>query len=180
MSALARRVAEDLLILVDSEDREIGQRAKTECHLGDGILHRAFSVFLFNERGEVLIQQRAPGKMLWAGYWSNSCCSHPRPGETTEAAAGRRVLEELALPFGSVGSENELCHVFAGYVSGDPRADASEIAAWRWVDPAALSTEIAADHNRFSPWMQLEWTRIISEYLPAIRADLQREQANRA
>ncbi len=181
----ATGVGEDLLILVDENDRETGTLPKTAGHLGAGTLHRAFSVFLFNPAGEVLIQQRAAGKMLWPGYWSNSCCSHPRPGEATDEAGRRRVREELSVecrlsflykfhyqaPFGAVGSEHELCHVYAGYPRGILRADPAEIAAHRWLSPAALTTEIAADPARFSPWMQLEWQRISAEFLPAILAD---------
>lgn len=176
---------EDLLVLVDEADREIGTLPKTAGHLGAGTLHRAFSVFLFNDRGEVLIQQRAAGKMLWAGFWSNSCCSHPRPGESVEDAGRRRVREELQVEcrleflykfryqarFGDVGSEHELCYVYAGYPRGALTADPAEIAAWRWVSPAELTREIAADPDRFSPWMKLEWQRITGEFLGQIREE---------
>jgi isopentenyl-diphosphate delta-isomerase len=183
MSGLARAaVSEDLLILVDEADREIGTLPKTECHLGGGTLHRAFSVFLFDADGRVLIQERAAGKMLWPGYWSNSCCSHPRPGEATEAAARRRVREELQLDcrldflykfryqaaFGSVGSEHELCYVYAGYATGHISTDPLEIAAIRWLTPDELGREIAAEPARFSPWMKLEWQQITASHLEQI------------
>lgn len=183
-AALSQSTPGDLLILVDSDDREVGTLAKVACHVGDGILHRAFSVFLFNPAGEVLIQQRAAGKMLWPGFWSNSCCSHPRPGEATDAAAGRRVREELQLDcrlqylykfqyqarFGAVGSEHELCHVYAGFTSGTPVADPAEVAAFRWVAPAALTAAVAADPDRYSPWMKLEWAEITARHLDGIQA----------
>ncbi len=186
MSPLAQKtVNEDLLILVDEADREIGTLPKTECHLGAGTLHRAFSVFLFDADGKVLIHERAAGKMLWPGYWTNSCCSHPRPGETTEAAAQRRVREELRVEcqlnflykfhyqaaFGSVGSEHELCYVYAGRVSGNISTDPLEIAAIRWITPADLSHEIATDPARFSPWMKLEWQQITANHLDRILED---------
>ncbi len=174
--------AEDQLILVDAADREIGAIAKTAGHLGAGQLHRAFSVFLFNAAGAVLIQQRAAGKMLWPGYWSNSCCSHPRPGEAVEDAARRRMHEELQVAcrlrflykfqyqatFGTVGSENELCHVFAGFPHGDLVADPGEIAALQWISPAELTRSIATEPGRYSPWMKLEWQRITGEFLDGI------------
>lgn len=180
--------AEDLLIRVDATDHEIGTIAKTEGHLGTGQLHRAFSVFLFNTDGLVLIQQRAAGKMLWPGFWSNSCCSHPRPGESAEAAAHRRMREELRVecrlrflykfqyqaPFLDVGSENELCHVFSGYPHGALMADPTEIAALQWISPAGLSRSIAQDPDRYSPWMKLEWQRITDEYLGEILLDCRR------
>jgi isopentenyl-diphosphate Delta-isomerase len=177
---------EDLLILVDEADREIGTLPKTAGHLGAGTLHRAFSVFLFDAQGSVLIQQRAAGKMLWPGYWSNSCCSHPRPGEAVDAAARRRVREELGVecrlsflykfryqaPFGDIGAEHELCYVYAGFPRGNPVPDATEIADQRWIAPEDLTRAIAADPARFSPWMKLEWQRITTDFLDGIRQEL--------
>lgn len=174
----------DLLILVDGDDREVGTLEKVACHVGDGILHRAFSVFLFNPAGEVLVQQRAPGKMLWPGFWSNSCCSHPRPGEDTAAAAVRRVREELQIGcrlqylykfqyqarFGDVGSEHELCYVYAGYTGEQPVADPAEVTAFRWVSPAELTAAVAAEPGRYSPWMKLEWAEITARHLDGILA----------
>jgi isopentenyl-diphosphate delta-isomerase len=170
----------DPLILVDDADREVGFLSKEECHRGEGVLHRAFSVFLFNAAGEVLLQQRSATKPLWPLYWSNSCCSHPRRGEAVETAARRRVREELALGcsldflykfeyharFGDVGAEHELCWVFAGLVAGSPVADPAEIAAWRFVAPAALTAEIAATPAAFTPWLKLEWPEVCAR-LPA-------------
>jgi isopentenyl-diphosphate delta-isomerase len=176
---------EDRLILVDEADLEIGTLPKTEGHLGAGTLHRAFSVFLFDRHGAVLIQQRTAGKMLWPGFWSNSCCSHPRPGEPVEAAGRRRVREELNLEcrltflykfryqarFGDIGSEHELCYVYAGYPRGTLVADPTEIADHRWVAPDTLTQEIALSPGRFSPWMKLEWQRITSDFLEQIQQD---------
>ena len=83
------------LILVDEQDNETGYLSKAACHDGDGVLHRAFSVFLFNDRGELLLQQRSPSKRLWGGYWSNSCCSHPRRGESIQVATRRRLRDVI-------------------------------------------------------------------------------------
>ena len=85
------------LILVDANDTVVGHASKQEAHDGQGILHRAFSVFLFDTQGRVLLQQRAAAKRLWPLFWSNGCCSHPRRGEETPAAAARRTQEELAV-----------------------------------------------------------------------------------
>ena len=87
---------EESLSLVDSDDRELGFLDKSLCHAGAGVLHRACSLFVFNEGGELLIQQRAADKRLWPSYWSNSCCSHPRRGESMETATRRRLEQELA------------------------------------------------------------------------------------
>jgi len=85
------------LILVDEADRRVGHLDKEKCHRGHGILHRAFSLLIVNGAGELLLQQRAPGKSLWPMFWSNSCCSHPRRSETMEVAIRRRLREELGL-----------------------------------------------------------------------------------
>ena len=85
----------ELLILVDSQDQALGHLDKAACHDGSGILHRAFSLFIFNSQGQLLLQQRAANKRLWGGYWSNSCCSHPRKAETMQQAVSRRCEQEL-------------------------------------------------------------------------------------
>lgn len=162
------------LILVDAEDNVLGYENKGRCHDGDGLLHRAFSVFVFNARDELLLQQRAAGKRLWPQYWSNSCCSHPRRGETLEVAARRRLAEELGIAceieflyrfqyqarFGDLGSENELCSVFLGRSDAAPEYNATEIAAVRYVAPDALEAELANAPERFTPWFKLEWPRV--------------------
>jgi isopentenyl-diphosphate delta-isomerase len=166
------------LILVDREDRDIGSISKADAHDGAGVLHRAFSLFLFNDDGELLLQQRAPGKRLWGGYWSNSCCSHPRVGESLELATTRRLQDELNFAtelehvywfcyearFGDAGSENELCHVYLGRASDDVRPNDSEIAAVRYVTPAQLEAEFAAHLERFTPWFLREWRELTTTY----------------
>jgi isopentenyl-diphosphate delta-isomerase len=162
------------LILVDEQDREVGRESKADCHAGSGILHRAFSLFIFNGAGELLLQQRSPQKRLWPGFWSNSCCSHPRYGEDTEAAAHRRLYQELALTgdlkflykfryqaqFGEAGAEHELCWVYIGASDGQVKVNANEISAWRFVTPDALDRDMAERPHVFTPWFKLEWERI--------------------
>jgi len=162
------------LILVDDEDRETGSLSKAACHDGDGILHRAFSVFLFDDDGRLLLQQRAAGKRLWPMYWSNSCCSHPRVGETVAVAAERRLQDELhaqaALEFvykfsyharfGDLGSERELCHVFVGRIECEPAPNATEIAGIRYVTPVELDSMMGDARDDLTPWFRLEWRRL--------------------
>jgi isopentenyl-diphosphate Delta-isomerase len=178
--------AEDFLILVDEADHGVGHLSKELCHEGRGILHRAFSLLIFNENGELLIQQRSASKRLWPLYWSNSCCSHPRRAETMEAAIQRRLHEELGLrcplhflfkfqyqaQFDATGAENELCSVFIGRSSGPIKIDSAEILAWRWVAPEALQREIASGAGNFTPWFMLEWARISRDHRADMR-DLQ-------
>lgn len=177
--AAQQQPATDTLILVDEQDNEIGSCEKVDCHLGKGKLHRAFSVFLFNPEGKLLIQQRAAQKMLWGGYWANSCCSNPRLDETTDDAAVRRIQEELGVSaslqylykfvyhaeFGEIGSEYENCHVYAGHFDGNVNVDPDEVADVRFVTPDELTAEIEADDSKFSPWLKMEWAEIRARFL---------------
>jgi isopentenyl-diphosphate delta-isomerase len=159
------------LILVDAEDNEIGFRSKADCHDGPGVLHRAFSLFLFNDDGELLLQQRSVLKRLWPGFWSNTCCSHPRRGETLPVAAMRRLRDELNTAaelefvyrfcyqarFGEAGSENELCHVYLGRIDGEIRPNDREIESVRFVSAMSLDNELDEHPQRFTPWFIKEW-----------------------
>ncbi len=164
----------DSLILVDEADQDVGRLSKTQCHEGRGILHRAFSLLIFNGRGELLIQQRSASKRLWPLYWSNSCCSHPRSTESMEVATHRRLYEELGLrcplhflfkfqyqaQFDATGAENELCSVFIGRSTDSVKIDNDEILSWRWVGLETLQTEIAGGSGNFTPWFKIEWSRV--------------------
>jgi len=169
----------DPLILVDETDQSVGLLSKALCHAGRGILHRAFSLLIFNDNDELLIQQRSASKRLWPLYWSNSCCSHPRGAETLEAATQRRLWEELGMrcslhflykfqyqaQFDATGAENELCSVFIGRSNQNPRINDAEISDWCWIDPEALAAQISGVGNRtFTPWFKLEWERIWRDY----------------
>ena len=184
-SAVSKSVVsydDEPLILVDSQDRVVGYESKQACHQGDGILHRAFSVFIFNNRGEVLLQQRSAQKQLWPGFWSNSCCSHPRQGEELDEAAQRRLLEELGLSsdlkflyrfqyqaaFGEAGSENELCSVYIGKSDESVVVNINEIANWRFVSAADLQRDLEQQPEQFTPWFKMEWSRLQDEYSRAI------------
>jgi isopentenyl-diphosphate delta-isomerase len=175
----------ELLILVDEADREIGHMSKADCHRGSGVLHRAFSLLIFNEDGELLLQQRSAAKRLWPLYWSNSCCSHPRRNEAIEKATHRRLYEELGVrcplqflfkfryqaQFDAAGAEQELCSVFIGTCAQQPRVDHQEISDWRWITPQALQTELtSANADRFTPWFKLEWEQIWRNHRGHLRA----------
>lgn len=171
------------LILVDSEDNEVGYRSKADCHDGAGVLHRAFSLFLFNDAGELLLQQRSAKKRLWPGYWSNSCCSHPRRGETLSIATQRRLSDELNIAaelehvyqfcyqarFDSAGSENELCHVYLGRLPGEVQANDSEVDAVRLVTAQALDSELLNQPENFTPWFKQEWRRLNEDFFEQLK-----------
>lgn len=179
---------EEQLILVDGDDREIGSLSKADAHLGCGVLHRAFSLFVFNPRGELLVQQRAPVKRLWPGYWSNTCCSHPRRGEKMQSAIVRRLREELGMTaelgflfkfeyqtqYDAHGAEHELCWVYAGWSAERPCANVDEIAAWRYVAPQELQAEILSAPERFTPWFKIEWERVLRAHSWVLAANLLR------
>jgi len=166
------------LILVDSNDQETGTLDKAACHDGDGLLHRAFSLFIFNDDGELLLQQRAPGKRLWPGFWSNSCCSHPRAGEAMDLAITRRLEQELGMvatlnfaykfeyqaSFGDSGSEHELCSVYLGSSESTPRRNKTEIEAYRWITRAALDSWLTETPEQFTPWFKLEWQTLQADH----------------
>jgi isopentenyl-diphosphate delta-isomerase len=146
---------EERVILVDENDVERGTAEKLRAH-AEGALHRAFSVIVFNRRGELLLQCRAGGKYHSAGLWTNTCCGHPRPGEDTLVAARRRLGEEMGIDcdlqplfglryradFANGLAENEYDHVFVGRYDGEPRPDPGEVQAWRWAPLDSLRGEL--------------------------------------
>ena len=171
----------EALILVDADDRETGHLDKAACHDGDGVLHRAFSAFILNSRGQLLIQQRAAGKRLWPGFWSNSCCSHPRAGEDMPTAVARRLQQELGYTpdqvdprfvykfeyqarFGELGSEHELCWVYIAHTDSEPVINTTEIDAWRWISGEDLDAELSAEAEQFTPWFKMEWARLREQH----------------
>ena len=166
------------LILVDENDKEIGFLSKAECHHGVGQLHRAFSVFLFNDAGELLMQQRSDLKRLWPGYWSNTCCSHPRKGESMSIATQRRLHDELNIDtslefvykfeyqanFDATGSENELCHVYLGKVKDEVVPNEHEIAAVRYISATDLLNEFETQPDSLTPWFKMEWLALTGNH----------------
>lgn len=159
---------EEQVVLVDSRDNEVGTAPKLQAHQ-EARLHRAISVFLFNDAGELLLQRRAAGKYHSPGLWSNACCTHPRPGEKPHRAALRRLEEEMGMqtPLDYRFSflykaqlaedlwEHELDHVFVGTTGETPVPDPEEVQDWRWVSLPDLDREMAMDPGRFSVWFPI-------------------------
>ena len=156
------------VVLVDDQDRDAGTLGKLEAHRG-GMRHRAFSVFIFDERGHLMLQRRAMGKYHSPGLWSNTCCGHPRPGEEVRAAAERRLMEEMGLActlhqvfsftyraeLGDGMIEHELDHVFIGTTDRTPYPDPDEVMEWRCIGRNALDSELASAPAHFTAWLPL-------------------------
>jgi len=174
---------DEKLIMVDLHDNEIGTLSKLECHQKDGILHRAFSIFLFNEQGQLLLQQRSVKKNLWPSFWSNSCCSHPRQGEDILEAAKRRLNDELGLnevklefiykfsyeaAYKDIGSENELCSVFLGVINQKVNFNHNEIEQIKYINVSDLLIDMGARAD-YTPWFIMEWKALTSKYINELK-----------
>ena len=165
---------EEQVILVDKKDNVIGKAGKLEAHQ-KGLLHRALSVFIFNSRGEILLQQRAPHKYHTPFLWSNTACSHPRINELVKHAAERRLKEEMGIEcnlyyafnflynakFDNHLIENELDHVFIGFCDEIPKPNPSEVKNYRYINSYDLMNEINENPNIFTPWFKICIDRVL-------------------
>jgi isopentenyl-diphosphate delta-isomerase len=168
------------VILVDDQDRETGVEEKLTAHRNGGMLHRAFSIFIFNSKGQMLLQKRADHKYHWGGFWTNSCCGHPRPGESIENAATRRLQEELGIKctlnkvfdfiyradFKNGLSEHEVDHVFIGIYDGSVHCNPEEVSAYKWVNISTLET---LDDEKYTPWFKIALQRVLFHYNQIIK-----------
>ncbi len=158
----------DQVILVNEQDEEIGVMDKLAAHRDGGQLHRAISVFLFNQEGELLIQQRSAQKIVGAGQWANSCCGNLRPGESYEDCAKRRLREELGLeqiklkpavkfqyfaPCNEIYSEREMDQVFVACENVEWRLNPAEVSGAKWIKWEAFLTMIEAQDSSIVPWL---------------------------
>lgn len=164
---------EEQVILVDREDLPLGMIGKMDAHKL-GLLHRAFSIFIFNSRGELLLQQRALDKYHSGGQWTNTCCSHPRPFEDTEAAAHRRLQEEMGMQcnleyaFNFIYnaeldndlSEYEYDHVYFGTSDVLPVLNIAEVAAYRYIKLADLKKEIEINPDLYTAWLKVCFEKV--------------------
>lgn len=172
------------VVLVDQNNQEVGEMEKRQCHL-KGKKHQAFSVWVFNKKGQTLIQKRSNKKMLWPGFWSNSCCSHPTKGEKVVDAAQRRLKTELGFStnlkkiykfeykkrFKNIGTEHELCWVLAGRYDGVVKPDPKEVKDYRWISLEKLKNEAKKHPKRFTPWMRMELEEILKNFSKKVKND---------
>ncbi len=161
------------VILVDDQDNPIGLMEKIEVH-EKAILHRAFSVFIFNHQGELLLQQRALSKYHSAGLWTNTCCSHPRPNEITQAAANRRLLEEMGFEtslekvfdfiylanFDNGLTEHEFDHVFIGFYEGTIYPNSAEVNSFKYISIEEIDTQLINTPDIYTEWFKIAYPKV--------------------
>ena len=159
---------EEKVILVNQNDEKIGLMAKLEAH-EKALLHRAFSVFVFNDKKELMLQQRALNKYHSPGLWTNTCCSHQRDGENNIQAGKRRLQEEMGFfvdleetisfiykaPFDNGLTEHEFDHVMIGSYNGEPAINPDEVAAWKWMPLEAVKTDIMNNPQYYTEWFKI-------------------------
>ena len=164
---------EEKVILVNEHDEPIGLMPKMEAH-EKAVLHRAFSVFVFNSKGELMLQQRALHKYHSPGLWTNTCCSHQREGECNLDAGTRRLQEEMGFvvplqeafhfiykaPFDNGLTEHELDHVMIGYSDDEPNINPDEVSAWKWMGMEEIASDIKNHPDAYTAWFKIIFDRV--------------------
>ena len=159
---------EDKVILVDANDNQVGLMAKLEAH-EKGVLHRAFSVFIFNKKGELMLQRRALGKYHSPGLWTNTCCSHQREGESNIESGKRRLNEEMGFTteltektsfiykaeFDNGLIEHEFDHILVGYFDNSPKINTKEVDSWKWMNMENVKDDIKVHSNNYTVWFKI-------------------------
>lgn len=167
---------EEQVILVNERDEPIGLMGKMEAH-EKGLLHRAFSVFIFNSKQEVLLQQRASCKYHSPNLWTNTCCSHPRACETNLQAGERRLQEEMGMqvpleevfsfiykaPFDNGLTEHELDHILIGYYNDSPIINPDEVSSWRWESPKNIKADITKHPHQYTEWFKIIFDKFYNQ-----------------
>jgi len=164
----------EYVILVDENDNDIGVMEKMQAHQ-EGLLHRAFSVFIFNDKQELLLQQRAISKYHSGGLWTNTCCSHPRPNETIKDAANRRLFEEMGMscdlkiisnfiyktPFENGLTEHELDYVLVGNSNQNPNFNKEEVENYKWMTLADVKKDILHNPSNYTTWFKIAFDNLL-------------------
>ena len=170
---------EEQVILVDEQDNPIGLMPKLEAHQ-KALLHRAFSVFILNTKGELMLQQRAKHKYHSPGLWTNTCCSHQRDGETNIQAGKRRLQEEMGFstelkevtsfiykaPFDNGLTEHEFDHVLLGYYEDDPVINLDEVSSWKWMSLEEVKYDIDQNPDRYTIWFVIIFAKFYKYLKP--------------
>lgn len=166
---------EERVVLVDENDNEIGTEGKIKAHQDGGKLHRAFSIFVFNNKKEMMLQKRAKSKYHFGGLWTNTCCSHPRSDEPIEETAKEKLRQEMGFDtelrelftfIYKATSENgltehELDHVLVGRFDGDPQPNPEEADEWKWISLEEIERDVRENPDNYTPWFRIALKRII-------------------
>ena len=172
---------EEKVVLVNPNDEQIGLMPKMEAH-EKAVLHRAFSVFVMNANGEIMLQRRAAQKYHSPLLWTNTCCSHQRNGETNIEAGKRRLMEEMGFvtelkevfsfiykaPFDNGLTEHELDHVMVGNYNGDPKINPEEVADWKWMFPEDVRRDISKNPEAYTAWFKIIFERFYNYLVKSI------------
>ncbi len=171
-------MSKEVVILVDTQDTPIGEMEKMEAH-EKGLLHRAFSIFIMNDGGEIMVHQRASSKYHSGGLWTNTCCSHPRPTESVEEAAKRRLQEEMGFEcemkivdkfiyeakLDNNLTEHEYDYVLFGTFNGQPNLNPSEVQDWKWMKPSTVFSELNQYPEKYTYWFKVAFDNLIKKGL---------------
>lgn len=162
------------IVLVDKKDNQIGVGEKLKAHQ-QGRLHRAFSIFIFNSKGKMLLQKRAKSKYHSGGLWTNTCCSHPRPNKNLKSEAKRRLKEEMGficdlkeifsfIYRAKLGNfiEYEFDHVFVGKFDGKPKINQEEAEDWKWINKKELKQDLKENPKKYTHWFKLILDKVLS------------------
>lgn len=172
---------QEQVILVDEQDNELGLMGKMEAHQ-KGLLHRAFSIFLFDHNGNMLLQQRAKDKYHSPGLWTNTCCSHPRPGESVDEAANRRLMEEMGIKaninkvfhfiykanLDQGLTEHELDYVFVGNYEGVINPNSLEVSNYLYISKVDLQRKLDSNGDNFTVWFKIAYPKVVEWYESSI------------
>lgn len=172
------------VILVNKKDQEIGTEFKMKAHK-EGKLHRAFSIFVFNSQGDLLLQKRSSKKYHSGGLWSNTCCSHPGPGEIILSAAHKRLKEEMGFDCDLTGefsfiyriklnkgiTEYEFDHVLVGRFDGEPKINTKEVEDFKWVDIKFLAHDIKQNHDNYTYWLEKCYSNVVKIFSKLKKAE---------
>ncbi|MDR9401288.1 MAG: isopentenyl-diphosphate Delta-isomerase [Psychroflexus sp.] len=164
------------VLLVDEKDQLLGKMEKIEAH-EKGLLHRAFSVFVYNDQNELLLQKRAESKYHTPGLWTNTCCSHQRENESNIEAGKRRLQEEMGFttdlenqfsfiykaPFSNGLTEHEYDHILIGYYNGQPKPNPEEVADWKWMSLDEIEKDLHQHPDRYTAWFKILSEKYLAE-----------------
>ncbi|MFC2143768.1 isopentenyl-diphosphate Delta-isomerase [Candidatus Aenigmatarchaeota archaeon] len=166
---------EERVVLVDENDNEIGTEEKIKAHQDGGKLHRAFSIFVFNNKKEMMLQKRAASKYHFGGLWTNTCCSHPRTDESIEETARKKLIQEMGFEtelkelftfiYKATSknglTEHELDHVLVGKFDGEPEPNPEEADEWKWISLEEIERDVRENPDNYTPWFKIALEKVI-------------------